>query len=93
MSSKQYDVTIPTTLYVTVRVSIPDDHEHADDPNDIAIDAALEAVGEAIFSDAAGGISIQPPATSLRYDDEFHHPWSQSIDLDVVEVEESHDRA
>ncbi|MGB1142260.1 MAG: hypothetical protein ACPG1A_15260, partial [Halioglobus sp.] len=65
MSSKHYDVSIPTTLWVNVRVSVPDDHEHADDPNDIAIEAAYEAVGRSVYRDAQGGISIQRPAVNL----------------------------
>ena len=84
MSSKQYEVTIPTTLWVTVRVTVDDSHH---DPEDAAINAAYEAVGGAIYTDCQGGISLQAPGTHLRHDDEFHNPW-EGRNLDVVAVED-----
>jgi len=86
MGSKQYDVTIPTTLYVTVRVSVDDDDPNADDPNDCAVGKAYEVVGGSVYHDCQGGIATQGPAVCLRFDDEFHNPWDHQ-GIDVVEVE------
>lgn len=85
MSSKQFDVTIPTTLWVTVRVTV-DDNGEAIDAEDAAINAAYEAVDGAVYNDCQAGISLRSPGTQLRYDWEFHNPWA-GRNLDVVEVE------
>ncbi len=90
MSKKKYDVTIPFTLWLTVRVSVPDADPNAKDPNDTAIEEAYEAVGKTIYMDALGGIATQWPAVHLRFDDEFQNPWEEH-DIDVVEVTEDHD--
>lgn len=85
MSSKQFDVTIPTTLWVTVRVTV-DDNGEAIDAEDEAINAAYEAVDGAVYDNCQEGISLGSPGTHLRYDREFHNPWA-GRNLDVVEVE------
>ncbi len=84
MSRKQYNVTIPTTLWVTVRVTI-DDNGEAIDAEDEALNAAYKAVGGAVYSDCQGGISRRAPGTNLWYDPEFRNPWAgRSIDVVAV---------
>ncbi len=86
MSSKKYDVTIPTTLWVTVRVTV-DDNGGAIEAEYEAINAAYEAVDGAVYDNCQGDISFKAPGTHLRYDCEFHNPWA-GRNLDVVEVED-----
>jgi hypothetical protein len=84
VSSKQYNVTIPTTLWVTVRVTI-DDNGEAIDAEDEALNAAYEAVDGAVYDNCQGGISLRAPGTHLWHDPEFHNPWAgRSIDVVAV---------
>lgn len=86
MSSKQYDVTVPFTVWVTVRVTIDEDRSNIEDPEYDAIEAAYVAVKKgAVYRDVQEGLSTQKPARDLRHDYEFHNPWDH-IDIDVVEV-------